>query len=169
MAKTAASLLALWFVSLLLTVSARSQPPAGGGAVALAGQSSRSVDLRSITGRTVTFDFSTQGGSMAALGTQQLSLIRSSSGYTGELPALAALLDADDDLVSVYPGTKTDYKYWLPLRQQIRLGIAHHSGFAPVSPRPSQRHQATPNSCVAGMSSNKWARKCFRTLHAFLR
>ncbi|WIA38723.1 hypothetical protein OEZ86_002023 [Tetradesmus obliquus] len=35
---------------------------------------------------------------MAALGTQQLSLIRSSSGYIGELPALAALLDADDDL-----------------------------------------------------------------------
>jgi hypothetical protein len=37
---------------------------------------------------------------MAALGTEQLSLIRSSSGFKGGLPALAALSDADADVVS---------------------------------------------------------------------
>jgi hypothetical protein len=100
MAVSAWSFQALWLSSLLLTVWARPHPPAAHGNSAFAGQSSSSVNLRSITGQAVTFDFSQQGGSMAALGTEQLSLIRSSSGFKGGLPALAALSDADADVVS---------------------------------------------------------------------
>jgi hypothetical protein len=87
-------------VSITSTVSAGRHPQQGSSIPAPTVRSSRAINLRTITGRTVTFDFQGQGGSLAALGVQQLERIRGISGFNGELTALVAQLDAGDDLVS---------------------------------------------------------------------
>jgi hypothetical protein len=45
------------------------------------------------------FSFRSQGGALAIIGTEHLTRIKASSGLEGSLAALAAQLDADDDLV----------------------------------------------------------------------
>jgi hypothetical protein len=45
------------------------------------------------------FSFKSQGGALAIIGTEHLTRIKANSGLEGSLAALAAQLDADDDLV----------------------------------------------------------------------
>jgi hypothetical protein len=85
---------AIWFIVLLVSVSAQQQPqaPDSSTEIAAARPTVSSQEARSIIFGGQTF--------LSSVSNDQLAQVKAASAFQGSLETLAAQLDADDDLVS---------------------------------------------------------------------